>query len=274
LHINNTPVKMQPPGCEYILWGSQSWLQPPFRRLLRAATKLRLRQGSGCETDGMERLYRVRAIPAAACPMGESSTHLVGPGGDRAKQAKLRAVSTGDKLLFRPESPEDERETRLINQAAFGRPDEADLVDRLRAEGVVIASLVAEEKEWDQEREEKRLVAHILFSRMSIETSAGSVAAVALAPIAVSPELQRRGIGGKLIRYGLDLLRARGERIVIVLGDPDYYPRFGFSRDKARFLESPFPPEAFMALELQPGALDGVRGKVRYAAAFGLPEPI
>ena len=115
-------------------------------------------------------------------------------------------------------------------------------------------------------------MAHILFSRMSVETSEGPVAAAALAPIAVLPELQRRGIGGELIRYGLDLLRARGERIVIVLGDPDYYPRFGFSRDKARPLESPFPPEAYMALELQPGALDGVRGRVRYAAAFGLDD--
>lgn len=216
-----------------------------------------------------------------------------GPGGDRAKQAKLRFVISDDKVLLRPENPEDEGEIRLINQAAFGRPDEADLVDRLRAEGAVLASLVAEKEERDEkegdkcdgEREDKldverenkrgqeeRVVAHILFSRMSIETSTGRVAAVALAPIAVLPERQRRGIGGKLIRYGLDLLRGRGERIVIVLGDPDYYPRFGFSRGKARLLESPFPPEAFMALELEPGALDGVRGKVRYAAAFGLHD--
>jgi putative acetyltransferase len=177
-------------------------------------------------------------------------------------------VSTGGNLLLRPESPEDEGEIRFIHQAAFGRPDEADLLERLRAEGAVLASLVAEEAD----REEKRIVAHILFSRMSIESSTGRVPAVALAPIAVLPERQRRGIGGKLIRYGLDLLRSRGERIVIVLGDPDYYPRFGFSREKARLLESPFPPEAFMALELQPGALDGVRGKVRYAAAFGLAD--
>ena len=62
----------------------------------------------------------------------------------------------------------------------------------------------------------------------------------------------------------------RGERIVIVLGHPDYYPRFGFSTAQARLLESPFDPRAFMALELSPGALDGVRGKVRYPAAFGL----
>jgi putative acetyltransferase len=66
------------------------------------------------------------------------------------------------------------------------------------------------------------------------------------------------------------LLRGRGEQIVIVLGLPDYYPRFGFSSEKARFLESPFPPEAFMAMELISGALEGIRGKVKYPSAFGL----
>jgi len=200
-------------------------------------------------------------------------------GGSRTNQVKLRSVSTGDRLLFRPEKPEDERAIHVVNQAAFGRPDEADLVDKLRSEGAVLVSLIAEEgvdkAEVDEQdtRREKRVVGHILFSRMSIETGAtgsGPVAAVALAPMAVLPERQRRGIGGKLVQCGLDLLRQRGERIVIVLGHPDYYPSFGFSRDMARFLKSPFPPEAFMALELQTGALDGVRGRVRYADAFGL----
>jgi putative acetyltransferase len=65
-------------------------------------------------------------------------------------------------------------------------------------------------------------------------------------------------------------LQRQGEHIVIVLGHPEYYSRFGFSSEKARFIESPFPPDAFMALELRSGALDGIRGKVRYPAAFGL----
>jgi hypothetical protein len=69
----------------------------------------------------------------------------------------------------------------------------------------------------------------------------------------VLPELQRCGIGGRLIRYGLDLLRERGEQIVIVPGHPDYYSRFGFSSEKARALESRFPPEAFSP----PGQLSG-----------------
>lgn len=167
--------------------------------------------------------------------------------------------------IVRCEHTEDAQErsvVRSINKAAFGRPDEADLIDSLRTEGAVLLSLVAEV--------ERRIVGHILFSRMSIETSSGPVSAAALGPMAVLPDYQRRGIGERLIRHGLDLLRGRDERIVIVLGHPDYYPRFGFSSEKARSLESPFPPHAFMAMELSPGALDGIRGKVRYAAAFGL----
>jgi putative acetyltransferase len=155
---------------------------------------------------------------------------------------------------------------RSVHEAAFGRPDEADLVDNLRSEGAVLLSLVAEE----HQEAAPQIAGHILFSRMAIETSTGPITAAALAPVAVLPDYQRRGIGEQLIRAGLDLLRVQGERIVIVLGHPDYYSRFGFSSEKARSLESPFPPEAFMALELSLGALEGVRGKVRYPAAFGL----
>lgn len=160
------------------------------------------------------------------------------------------------------ENTEERSVIRSINEAAFGTPDEADLVDKLRFEGDALISLVAEL--------EKRIVGHILFSRMWIETPSGLVAAVALAPLAVLPEHQRRGIGGRLIRYGLDLLRDRGEKIVIVVGHPGYYPRFGFSSEKARSLESTFPAGVFMAMELSPGALDSIRGRVIYPAAFGL----
>lgn len=151
---------------------------------------------------------------------------------------------------------------RVVNEAAFGRRDEADLVDNLRTAGAVLASFVAEI--------EGRIIGHVLFSRMWIESSSSSIGAVALAPMAVLPERQRRGIGGELIRHGLDLLRHGSEKIVIVVGHADYYPRFGFSTEKARSLESPFPREAFMAMELSPGALDGVSGTVRYPAAFGI----
>jgi putative acetyltransferase len=140
--------------------------------------------------------------------------------------------------------------------------DEADLVDKLRAGEHVLISLVAEL--------DGSIVGHIMFSRIWINTPQELVSAVALAPVAVLPEHQREGIGGLLVQRGLELLRGRGERIVIVVGHPTYYPRFGFSTDAAKLLESPFPPEAFMAMELSAGALDGIRGSVVYPPAFGI----
>ena len=161
------------------------------------------------------------------------------------------------------DSFEERSVIRTVNEAAFGGPDEADLVDKLRADGQALISLVAEL--------DAGPVGHILFSRMWIRSQTGAlVSAVALAPVAVLPEHQRRGIGGRLIRYGLELLRGRGEKIAIVVGHPHYYPRFGFSTEKAQALESPFPAEAFMAIELSTGALEGVRGSVVYPAAFGI----
>jgi putative acetyltransferase len=167
----------------------------------------------------------------------------------------------------RHEVPADQGAIRAINEGAFGGSEEADLIEALRAEGAVLLSLVAEHK--------GRLAGHVLFSRMFIDTAAGPLDAVALAPVAVLPALQHLGIGAALIRAGLEALSARGERIVLVVGHPTYYPRFGFSADLARPLDSPFAGDAFMALELIAGALEGVRGKVRYAKAFGpvAPDP-
>src|SRR5687767_11412615 len=105
---------------------------------------------------------------------------------------------------------------------------------------------------------------------MWVDAASGAIDTVALAPVAVLPGHQRRGVGTGLIRAGLEMLRDRGERLVILVGHPEYYPRFGFSSAAARVLEHPFPSEAFMTLELSPGVLEGVRGRVRYARAFGL----
>jgi len=163
---------------------------------------------------------------------------------------------------IREETREDWPAVRRVNEAAFGRPDEAELVDALRAENVVLVSLVADT--------DSEIAGHILFSRMSIDSDGARIAAVALAPMAVLPAHQRKGIGGELIREGLNLLRQRGEAIVIVLGHADYYPRFGFSSEATRALENPFPPDHYMAIELKPGALAGARGAVKYPVAFGL----
>jgi putative acetyltransferase len=165
-------------------------------------------------------------------------------------------------VVVRRESADDISAVRAVNEAAFGRTEEADLVDRLRNEGAVLASFVAEQN--------GRVVGHILFSRTLIETADESVPSVALAPMAVSPSHQRRGIGTRLVRFGVQWLVTRGERSVLVLGHPHFYQQFGFSTDRARMLATPFPPDAFMALELVAGALDGLRGTVRYPAGFGL----
>ena len=156
----------------------------------------------------------------------------------------------------------DRASIRTVNTAAFGGSKEAALVDELRRSEHALVSLVAEL--------EGRIVGHVLFSRMWINTPPRLVPAVALAPLAVLPEHQRKGIGGSLILQGLELLRGQGETIVIVVGHPDYYPRFGFSQDKAKLLGSPFSPHAFMAMELIPGSLSGICGSVVYPPAFGI----
>ena len=180
----------------------------------------------------------------------------------RRTDGTIVAVSVVRDVVVRGETAGDYSGIRQVNEAAFGTSEEADLVEALRADGDVLVSSVAEL--------ERQIVGHILFSRMLIETPAAMIPAVALAPMAVAPAYQRQGIGGRLITDGLEALRSLGERIVIVVGHPTYYPRFGFSSERARPLGHPFPPDAFMALELAPGALDDTRGWVKYPRAFRL----
>lgn len=165
-------------------------------------------------------------------------------------------------LLLRPEAPADVDAIHHVNAAAFGQEDEANLVDALRAGAHVRLSLVAEC--------DSQIVGHILFTEMAIVTDAQPILALSLAPLAVLPEFQRRGIGTALVRRGLELAREQGHRIVIVLGHEDYYPRFGFSSELARAIDSPFVGPSWMAVELAPSALAGVSGRARYAPPFGI----
>ena len=165
-------------------------------------------------------------------------------------------------MLIREEVPADIDATAELNRTAFGGDYEADLIARLRADGLVIACLVAQVR--------AKIVGHTLFSMLPAEMDGRTIRAAALAPMAVKPDLQNQGIGSKLVEEGLKAVRERSFDGVIVLGHPAYYPRFGFSADLARRLAVPFSGEAFMALELVPGALDGSRGSVSYPAAFGL----
>ena len=163
---------------------------------------------------------------------------------------------------IRHETPTDHEAVRHVNRLAFGRDDEAMIVDAMRTGGYSRVSLVAEVNGC--------VVGHVLFSDLPILTDGGTVAALSLAPMAVLPEFQRRGVGSALVREGLEACRAVGHRIVVVLGHPAFYPRFGFSARLAEPLSNPFHGgEAWMALELVPGVLSGVTGWVRYPPAFG-----
>ena len=164
-------------------------------------------------------------------------------------------------INIRGERKEDFEGVRRVNEAAFGQPAEADLVDTLRSGGAVTVSLVAEV--------EGQIGGHLFFSPVTVQ-GADDLKAVGLGPMAVLPEHQRRGIGSLLIKQGLEYCRRAGIQEVVVLGHPDYYPRFGFRRASAWGLRCEFdaPDEAFLAIELTPNALSGRAGMVGYHPAF------
>ena len=165
-------------------------------------------------------------------------------------------------LTVRAETDEDRAAIYAVNEAAFGRPDEARLVDALRRAARPYVSFVAADG--------GRVVGHILFSPVTIESGGAASAAMALAPMAVLPELQNQGVGSRLVGRGLDECRRLGHALVFVVGHPAYYPRFGFepARPKGFTCEFPVPDEAFMVAELSPGAAAGRGGLVRYRPEF------
>ncbi len=165
---------------------------------------------------------------------------------------------------IRPEAPSDRESIYRVHRDAFGGDAEPRLVDALRKSPAFIAelSLVAVEG--------GEIVGHILFTRLTVEDDAAAHPALALAPMAVLPARQNRGIGSALVRLGLKEARRLEHRVVIVLGHPQYYPRFGFQPAQPLGIHSPFeaPSDAFLVLALEPGALDGVRGRVVYPPEF------
>ena len=166
-------------------------------------------------------------------------------------------------VTVRAEIAADIPAVRRVNELAFGRPDEAALVDALRAASVLQVSLVAVE--------EGRLVGHILFSPVSVESEGSAFQAMGLGPMAVLPECQGRGVGSELVREGLRECRRGGSKVVVVLGHPGFYPRFGFVPASRKGLRSEYqvPDEVFMVAELEPEALGGRRGVVKYRPEFG-----
>lgn len=157
-------------------------------------------------------------------------------------------------MTFREEHPGDHAAIRAVVIAAFGRADEADLVDALRADGDSVFSLVA--------AEEDQIIGHVLFSRMS-----APFRALGLGPVAVLPDRQRFGVGGGLIRAGLEAAHHGGWQGVFVLGDPDFYRRFGFDASLAAGFASHYAGPHLMALPLE-GVLPAMEGRIDYAPAF------
>jgi putative acetyltransferase len=165
-------------------------------------------------------------------------------------------------VVIREREPADDEAIRHLNDLVFGGPFEGRLIDELREAFIDAVELVAVE--------DGAIIGHILFSALTTMVDDDAVPTLSLAPMCVHPERQRTGIGTVLVETGLDMARDREWQAVVVLGHPDYYPRFGFSAELASGLDSPFEGDSFMALELVPGALDGEDGLVVYPAAFGL----
>ena len=164
-------------------------------------------------------------------------------------------------IEIREEQRGEHQEIRQVIVAAFGGDTEANVVESLRDKDKAPVALVAVK--------DNKIVGHIMFSLVTITRAPKAFRAVGLAPLSVLPEFQRQGIGSTLAREGLKKCADAGFEIAVVLGNPYYYPRFGFSRASLYGLGNEYDTdEHFMAMELKDGALDKVSGIVRYAPEF------
>lgn len=165
-------------------------------------------------------------------------------------------------LTIRMETPEDVGPIRYVNEQAFSQENEANLIEKLRNHGVLTMSLVA--------IQDGEIVGHIAFSPVVIESECLSFKAIALGPMAVLPTCQCKGIGSQMVRLGLEECLNLGHAIVVVVGHPNYYPRFGFVPAKPKGIKCEFevPDETWMVLELREGALAVRQGTVRFQPEF------
>ena len=163
-------------------------------------------------------------------------------------------------MIIRPEQKTDRQRIRIINTSAFETDAEANLVDALRQSGIPLISLVAEEG--------TQLIGHILLSPVSLTGQTHAIAG--LAPMAVLPEWQGKGVGSCLVTEGLKYCIEAGYIAVVVLGHPNYYQRFGFVPASSFNIKSEYkvPDEAFMLKELEPSALTEIQGVIKYHEAF------
>lgn len=173
-------------------------------------------------------------------------------------------------VWLRAEEPNDIDGVRRVVEAAFGQPDEAQIVDRLRADGDLVMSHLADRK--------GEIIAHVAFSPAQVIDDAGAAREVpggllALAPMAVLPEYQKQKVGGGLLQSALMRLERQGVGAIVVLGHPEYYPRFGFTPASGFGLRCPFeaPDEAFLLRVLRQDMPEGaLLGTVQWAPAFGM----
>jgi putative acetyltransferase len=156
----------------------------------------------------------------------------------------------------RAERPGEASAIEGVHTLAFGQPEEARLVRRLRAEGYTIVSMVAAEAD--------EVVGHVLFSRLSV----AGIEGVSLAPVSVVPDRQGQGIGSALIVRGLEACRSSAVDVVLVVGEPAYYTRFGFSLATGSQFECPYSGPYLLGLELQPGVLKAGQYAVEYPPPF------
>jgi putative acetyltransferase len=168
-------------------------------------------------------------------------------------------------MNIRPERLSDHSTVYAINAEAFETDAEAGLVDALRMQASPIVSLVAEIGDHD----ESLIVGHILFSPVALSGHT-DFAIMGLAPMAVLPEYQHKGIGSALIYAGIEACKKLDIQALIVLGHPEYYPKFGFISSTRFGIASQYsvPDDVFMAMELEPNSLEGRSGVVSYHSAF------
>lgn len=165
-------------------------------------------------------------------------------------------------LAIRPAAPGDAAALDALMRDRFPRPAEARLVATLAQAGDLVLVLVAVEEGTGA------LAGAVVFSRMDVTLGGEPVPAVALAPLAVARAARREGIGDLLVRAGLDWLREAGLAMAFVLGDPDYYGRFGFEAALAEGFDSPYAGPYLLATVLAGGCLEGAPGHARHAPAF------
>jgi HAD superfamily hydrolase (TIGR01509 family) len=202
---------------------------------------------------------RVVAVPNPITALGmiEGASLVLASLADLPLEDLLNQIE----IDIRQETPQDIPGIRMVEQRAFQRTAEADLVDLCRQRGKVILSLVA--------MRAGGVSGHILFTPVTLEPRQDTLRGLGLGPIAVLPECQRTGIGSRLMCAGLELCRRQGYDFIVVLGDPLYYARFGFKPARGFGLSSDYGDgDEFQVMELRPGGLEGASGRIKYLPEF------